>query len=30
VHNAHRLILKAESLRNVAAKRQKLDAEPAE
>jgi DNA replication protein DnaC len=28
VHNAHRLILKGESLRKPAAKRQKLDAEP--
>jgi DNA replication protein DnaC len=30
VHNAHRLILKGESLRKTAAKRQKLDAEPVE
>jgi DNA replication protein DnaC len=30
VHNAHRLILKGESLRKSAAKRQKLDAEPVE
>ena len=30
VHNAHRLILKGESLRKAAAKRQKLDAEPVE
>jgi DNA replication protein DnaC len=30
VHNAHRLILKGESPRKVAAKRQKLDAEPVE
>jgi DNA replication protein DnaC len=30
VHNAHRLILKGESLRKVAAKRHKLDAEPVE
>ena len=29
VHNAHRLTLKGESLRKIAAKRQKLDAEPA-
>jgi len=29
VHNAHRLNLKGESLRKPAAKRQKLDAEPA-
>ena len=29
VHNAHRLILKGESLRKTAAKRQKLDGEPA-
>jgi DNA replication protein DnaC len=29
VHNAHRLILKGESLRKAAAKRQKLDDEPA-
>src|SRR3954449_5397520 len=29
VHNAHRLILKGESLRKIAAKRQKLDDEPA-
>ena len=28
VHNAHRLILKGESMRKTAAKRQKLDAEP--
>ena len=28
VHNSHRLILKGESLRKAAAKRQKLDAEP--
>jgi DNA replication protein DnaC len=30
VHNAHRLILKGESLRKTAVKRQKLDAEPVE
>ena len=30
VHNAHRLNLKGESLRKVTAKRQKLDAEPAQ
>jgi DNA replication protein DnaC len=30
VHNAHRLSLKGESLRKVTAKRQKLDAEPAQ
>ncbi len=30
VHNAHRLILKGDSLRKAAAKRQKLDAEPVE
>ena len=30
VHNAHRLILKGESLRKTSAKRQKLDAEPVE
>jgi DNA replication protein DnaC len=29
VHNAHRLSLKGESLRKAAAKRQKLDGEPA-
>ena len=29
VHNAHRLTLKGESLRKAAAKRQKLDDEPA-
>jgi DNA replication protein DnaC len=29
VHNAHRLSLKGESLRRAAAKRQKLDGEPA-
>jgi DNA replication protein DnaC len=29
VHNAHRLTLKGESLRKAEAKRQKLDAEPA-
>ena len=30
VHNAHRLLLKGESLRKAAAKRQRLDAEPVE
>ena len=29
VHNAHRLTLKGESLRKIAAKRHNLDAEPA-